>query len=132
MNRLQVITEDVPVTPRRGRYRKTAADVIVIWRGFVVFIPHPFRFDGASVPFFLWWWVHPWDAWVVLAACVHDYTYRYRMFTRAECDLLFREILYHKARQSRWRWLRYRRINQARIMYRAVRTFGEPYYAPNL
>jgi len=125
MNRLQVITEDVPVTPKRGRWRTTAADVVVIWQHRVIFIAKGFRFDGASIPFFLWWWCSPWDWWVVLAACVHDYLYLYRYFTRRECDRIFLGLLLHKAKQSRWRWLRWRRVNQARMMYKAVRAFGD-------
>ena len=125
MNTLQVITERVPVATKVGRFRRTTAAVIVIWCGHIIWIPAGFLFDGASVPFFLWWWVHPWDWWVILAACVHDYTYRYRMFTRKECDHIFRLLLIHKARQSRWRWLAYRRMVKARIMWKAVRAFGD-------
>jgi hypothetical protein len=125
MNRLQVITEDVPVKPAVGRWRTTTEAVIVIWMYRVIFIASGFKFDGASIPFFLWWWCSPWDWWVVLAACVHDYLYRHKYFTRRECDRIFYHLLCHKARQSRWRWLRLRRINQARIMYAAVRVRGD-------
>ena len=126
MNPLRVITEDVPVIPSRGRVRTTTAGVCVFWRGADIYIKSGFTFDGASLPFFLWWWwCSPWTPWVVLAACVHDYLYRFRYFTRRECDLMFRAILIHKARQSRWRWLAYRRIIKARRMYRAVRQFGD-------
>ena len=124
MTPLRVITEDVPVIPDHGRIRTTTAGVCVVWRGEEIYIKSGFQFDGASNPFFLWWWVHPWAWWVILAAGVHDYGYRHHLMTRRECDLLFRALLVHKARQSRWRWLAYRRMLQARIMYRAVRQFG--------
>jgi len=125
MTPLRVITEDVPVIPSRGRIRKTVNPVYIIWRHRVIYIAPGFEFDGASLPFFLWWWCSPWTPWVVLAACVHDYLYRFRYFTRRECDLIFLAVLIHKARRSRWRWLAYRRMLQARIMYRAVRQFGD-------
>ena len=132
MNTLQVITESVHVRPDRGRIRKLTAAVIVRWRGVAIVVPSGFEFDGASVPFFLWWWVSPWRQWVVLAACVHDYLYRTRMLPRDEADHVFKLLLYHKARQTKSRWLRYRRIMKARVMYAAVRWRGEPYYHRNL
>ena len=125
---LNVITPDVHVMPSRGRIRTTTEDVIIIWRHRVIYIAAPFAFDGASVPFFLWWWCSPWTPWVVLAACVHDYLYRFGYYNRRGGDRIFLAILVHKAHQSRWRWLAYRRVIQARIMYAAVRSFGEPYY----
>jgi hypothetical protein len=124
MNKLAVITDDVQVVPARGKWRTTASPVTVYWCGEEIHIEPGFRFNGASIPFPLWWWVSPWDRWVILAACVHDYTYINGMFTRRECDRIFFHLLIHKADQSRWRWQARRRARQARIMYRAVRVFG--------
>lgn len=125
MTSLHIITPDVVVHPAFGRIRKTASAVYIIWRRRVIFIAEGFEFDGASLPFFLWWWCGPWTPWVVLAACVHDYLYRHRYLTRRDCDRVFLELLCFQARRHKWRWLRLRRITQARIMYAAVRQFGD-------
>ena len=124
MKRLVVITPEVKVRPNHGRLRSTVHDVKIIWDGFLILIAHPFEFDGASIPFFLWWWARPWLWWVVLAACVHDFLYRHRWFTRKECDVIFLRLLCYSARKSRWKWLAYRRMLKARVMYRAVRICG--------
>ena len=126
--RLIVVDDRVETYEKSGRWRTLSREVCIIWRGLVICAPAGFRFNGASMPFVLWWWVSPWTPWVTLAACIHDWLYRNRMFTRSECDRIFLALLRQSARQTRWRWLRYRRLVQSRIMYQAVRRFGERYW----
>jgi hypothetical protein len=105
-----------------------------------LFVIHEgFIFDGASLPFFLWWWVHPHVWWVLPASCVHDYIYRNyalpqmlvtvdgvtRQITRKEADRIFLQLLClsidSSGKNRKWRARRKRR---AHIMYLAVRKFG--------
>ncbi len=113
----------------KGLMRKTACSIVYRWRGQIYVIPMGFEFNGASVPFPLWWWVFPFDEWVICAAAIHDDRYINRTGTRRDADLIFWHALRDAAaRLSRYRWQRYRRTVQARIMYRAVRIFGEAYW----
>jgi len=114
-----------------GRDRRTASEIVFSIRGVLYFIAAGFLFDGCSVPFFLWWWVSPWDLWVICAAAIHDWIYRTRPdgISRHDADRVFLVVLCDGARRhSRWRWLRYRRIMQARAMYHAVRAAGVAYW----
>jgi hypothetical protein len=43
-----------------------------------------FQSDGASAPKPLWGIVHPMDSWILIAAVVHDYMYRYKPFGKGE------------------------------------------------
>jgi len=124
-SRVILVTPDVKTFEKRGRIRTLAKDVFFVWRNIVYKIEAGFKWNGASIPFWLWWWVSPWRWWVRVASCVHDYLYGKRMFTRRECDRIFLQLLLVSIRRSRWRWLRYRRTIQARIMYAAVREWGD-------
>ena len=108
------------------------------------FIVSPFKFNGASVPIPFWWVAMPFSAWVVVAALVHDWLYRYHMFnfthvcvngvcrpiTRREADRLFLQILIIEinrlcAGDGRIaRLFRARLMWRARAMYAAVRKFA--------
>lgn len=113
----------------KGRVRELLEPIEIDYRGRYYRAPAGFRCDGASIPFFLWWWCRPWDAWIRLAAVVHDYLYRLRCTDRRTADRIFLALLIHSARQSRWRWLARMRVRRARVMYLAVRGFGMlPYY----
>jgi hypothetical protein len=113
----------------RGLMRKTSCDIVYRWRDLAYVITMGFEFNGASVPFPLWWWVYPFDKWVICAAAIHDELYESHRVSRRDADLIFWHALRDGAvRLSRCRWRRRRRIINARIMYRAVRVFGERYW----
>ncbi len=108
-----------------GRWRTLAAPVYFLYRGITFCIPAGFRWNGASVPWLLWWWVSPWTRWVVLASCVHDWLYGNKRLPRRDADRIFLQLLLIEARRCRWRWRRYHLTVRARIMYQAVRQFGD-------
>lgn len=77
-------------------------------------IPKGFRYDGASIPRWLWDRLPRDDSRIIFAATVHDYLYVHRLFDRKTCDAIFLEIM----EQEGMPWL-YRKA-----AYRAVRAFG--------
>ena len=127
MQALQIVTGEAITLERRGRWRTLAGPVFFIWGGIVYQVPAGFRWNGASIPFFLWWWVSPWSAWVVLASCVHDWLYTTRTLSRRDADRILYLLLADSARRSLWRWQRYQRLVRARIIYQAVREWGDDY-----
>ncbi len=88
-------------------------------------VPDQFEFDLASIPRPIWWLVAPFDL-SIAAPLLHDFLYRYqgdppagsivppRSYSRAEADLLFRDVM---AKEGVWAWRRF-------AAYRAVRWFG--------
>ena len=114
-----------------GRVRQLAGRIVYELQGVLRVILPGFEFDGASIPWMFWWWCCPFSVWVICAAAIHDDLYRggYEDVTRYEADRAFLLALCDGARRlSRWRWLRYRRIMQARAMYRAVRVVGDIFW----
>jgi hypothetical protein len=114
-----------------GRVRNLAGAIIYELQHVIRIVAEGFPFDGASIPFVFWWWCRPFSAWVICAAAIHDDLYRgaYECVTRYEADRAFLLTLCDGARRlTRWRWLRYRRIMQARAMYRAVRVVGDIFW----
>jgi hypothetical protein len=99
-----------------------------------------FRWNGCSVPPVLHWWHHPLTHWTAPASALHDETYRRKDISRREADSLFLAALVYDARRmypvlARSGWRRRfqrcrlaRKLRQARIMYRAVRVFGEAFW----
>ncbi len=96
---------------------------------FVITIAAPFEFDLSSIPRVVWPMVAPFELSIV-APLVHDFVYHYRgrlpanaiapphQFSRAETDLLFKEIMDAEHVQA-WR---------SNAAYRAVRMFGWLYW----
>ena len=88
-------------------------------------VPDQFEFDLASLPRPFWWLVAPFDL-SIAAPLLHDFLYRHqgdppagsivppRSYSRAEADLLFRDVM---AKEGVWAWRRF-------AAYRAVRWFG--------
>ncbi|MGI9335732.1 MAG: DUF1353 domain-containing protein [Gammaproteobacteria bacterium] len=64
------------------------------WLGSGVPIPVEagFRFDGASIPRFLHWYMHPFDARIVKAACLHDKLYK-QGISRLMADIVLFESM---------------------------------------
>jgi len=58
----------------------------------VVEIPKGYCSDGASVPWFLGWYLEPWGRFAQ-AAIVHDYLYSTNRRARKESDEIFREAI---------------------------------------
>lgn len=95
------------------RYDKKTVPYRMLW------IPAGFKYDGASVPRFLWSvsGIRP-DGLIRAAALIHDFIYRYAgwngLYTRKQADALFRHII-REAGLGWWTAVR---------AYRAVRLFG--------
>lgn len=67
-------------------------EVGTLGSGDVISVPPGFVTDFASVPQFFWAFEPPGGP-ATKAAVVHDYLYKTRARTRAECDGIFREAL---------------------------------------
>lgn len=52
-------------------------------------LPAGYESNGASVPRWLWWLVHPCDPDVGKAAWVHDYCYQRQEYSKPYCDAVF-------------------------------------------
>jgi len=75
--------------------------------------------DFASVPRFFWRILPPTGKYGA-ASVIHDFLYRYGIYTRAEADRIFLEAM----EELGVSWL------TRRTMYRAVRLFGRGSYTP--
>lgn len=75
-------------------------------------VPSGFVSDGASTPRCLWW-LFPKFGDYITAAIVHDYCYRYGLYSRRVADGIFREVAERTSSSLK-----------ARLMYWAVRAFG--------
>ena len=58
-----------------------------------VCVPVGFVTNGASVPRLLRWIVSPYAGDHIKGDVIHDYMYSMKMFSRADCDRFYREIL---------------------------------------
>lgn len=81
--------------------------------------PVAFEWDGATIPRALWSVIGASPGRFLRASCVHDYLYGTGLVPREVADAIF----YSMIRQDGARRL------QARLMWRAVRTFGKSHYA---
>lgn len=83
--------------------------------GLEIWIPRGYRFDGASIPQFLWGIIGSrFEPDRLLAALRHDWAYLTHCATRKQADALFRADL-HAAGVAAWK---------REAMYSAVRAFG--------
>jgi hypothetical protein len=142
--RLIVCDDRVETYEKSGRWRTLKSNPCIIWRARVYSVPVLFAWNGVTITFMLWWWVSPWLWWTKLATCFHDWFYETGLVSRKEADLIFRALLRYSilqrysCRDKRTLRGRYDRLMaarllvKARIMYRAVRAFGEPFYNANL
>lgn len=76
-------------------------------------VPRGFRFDGASIPRFLWWWNQP-SGIAFPAAIVHDFHYSHQPVPRKFADRSFYWNLIGIGVRTTAAWL----------MWAAVRVFG--------
>jgi len=80
----------------------------------IIKIPKGFKFDGASIPRFLWIFIgHPFSPRFIEASLVHDYLC-IKGYDRKSADRKFKELL-KRAGVSSWK---------ATAMYNAVRAFS--------
>jgi len=87
--------------------------VVVEVREHIITVPVGYETDFASVPQLFWNIVPPVGKYTI-AAVVHDYLYDAKLFTKAETDSIFYDLM------------RKRGVGKftAGILYAAVRTFG--------
>jgi hypothetical protein len=84
-----------------------------------VTVPRGFVWDGASVPkAFRWLIGDPWECEFQAASLVHDYLYWSHKATKADADLIFRDLLISSGAKS---WV-------ASLMYAAVKSFAQSNY----
>lgn len=108
------------------------------WRSEAISIPSGFRWDGASRPNFVGWLV-PRGGVFLLASCVHDYCFKNRplllgdpryppsRISRQHTDLLYLALMEKLAAERVTAgWKARAQVVLARVMWRAVRWFGEP------
>jgi len=87
--------------------------------GRVIIVPEGFKYDKASVPRAVWWYIPRDDAQIEQAAKFHDWLYENQKIegewmTRKEADQIFLKIL--KSEGMRW--------SKRRMVYLAVRSGG--------
>lgn len=60
----------------------------------VIVVPKWFVFDGASIPRVFWTIIgHPMQTKVIKAACLHDYLYINKIYSRKRSDVIYFEAL---------------------------------------
>jgi hypothetical protein len=108
---------DVTPLPKSGKYRLNKA---VIIDG--VHIPPKFKWDGASIPRFLWRIIgSPFQPKLMVPSLVHDYLYgegEASGYTRKEADKLFKKLLMANGVDE----------ERAESMYAGVRWGGGSHY----
>lgn len=72
-----------------------------------VTVPAGFRYDGASVPRLLWWWIPPFDPRIFRAATIHDQLYWEQTTERAIADAIFLSIMALDGMPRLKRWAAY-------------------------
>ena len=101
------------LTPKGFKTWELVEDFKVETSKGVVTVPKGFVTDLASVPRFLWWIIPPFGRYTQ-AGVVHDWLTWSQFFTRKETDTIFSELM------IKYGTYKYK----AKLMYRAVRTFG--------
>ncbi len=79
-------------------------------------IPKGFQFVGASIPTVLHWLINPPD--IIEEACVHDFLYKVKTYSRHITDKIFREYL-RRYGQPEWK---------VKLIYSVVKTLGWMYW----
>jgi len=83
-----------------------------------VVVPTGFESDLSSVPRCLSWFISPDDEGFLEAGIVHDWLYRHGPYSRAQADLIFRELLVDWSVPPYKAWL----------AYVALRCFGRKHF----
>ena len=91
-------------------------DFVITTRQYVIYEKAGFRSDGASEPRASWTalGMQPFSGASIEASLAHDGLYQGELLPRAECDLIFRELLFKAGVES----------NKTEIMYQAVSRAG--------
>ncbi len=125
-----------------GEHWTTARPITLRWEwradgglGWVserLFIADGYRWDGASRPDFVGWLI-PRGGVFLLASLVHDFCFVQRPFlsdgkriSRKLTDMLFLSLMDGLAAERVSGWKAPAQVQMAKVMYRAVRWFGEP------
>ena len=126
-----------------GEHWTTKTEVVVLWHwrphgdypwlAGRIDIPAGFRWDGASRPDFIGWLI-PRGGVFLLASCVHDYCFKNRpelsdgmRISRQHTDMLYLALMENLAAERVTSgWKARAQVFLARVMWRAVRWFGEP------
>lgn len=111
-----------------GRYAITLADIF--WRDYV--LKAGFFSDGASVPWFAWWFLPPWGDRTTIAALVHDDacdqlkrgTPVLGCDTRAKCDRIYREAFIELSYLGKVTWLTHLSVPRAWTAWLFVRFYS--------
>jgi len=92
-------------------------DYAITTRQFIITERAGFRSDGASEPRATWTalGLQPFSGATIEASLAHDGLYAGELLPRAECDLIFRELLFKAGVES----------NKTEIMYQSVSRAGE-------
>ena len=77
-------------------------------------LPAGLRSNGASVPRWLWWLIHPCDPDIGKAAWIHDYLYGLQQYSKIYCDAVLCDGMI-TLKSSAWK---------ARLCFDAVHYFG--------
>lgn len=138
------LVNTIPETP--VSWYELVEPMDIYWRETMYRIPAGFKWNAASVPWFLWWIVPP-TGLVLMSTAPHDYGYQNhgmffipcqyremhylmpRQLTREETDAMLRDVYRHDVEgwiaSDRPRWVR-KMIETARpwITWAGVRLFG--------
>ena len=133
--------DSIPVGDGEHWTTKAAVSVVWEWRadGRLAWlteelrIPAGSRWDGASRPNFVGWLI-PRGGVFLLASCVHDYCFKNRpelsdgmRISRQHADMLYLALMEMLAAERvNSGWKARAQVAMARVMWRAVRWFGEP------
>lgn len=104
---------ELSISHREQNLYTKKVDLIV--EDFVV--PRGFEFDGASIPWVLWWRFQPTYVYVFEPSAFHDYCYQelYRHYTKDFADEAFRQMMLLKGAPA----------YQAHLFHTAVSVFGK-------
>jgi hypothetical protein len=75
------------------------------YKGIKVTLPRGFTTDGASIPWFLWWFGRPFDEDTLLASYTHDYLYNRTEMPRLIADLIFLDMMKENKTKFIKRWI---------------------------
>ena len=110
---ISITSEPIYRDSEDGLSRILVNDWVVLIGGMPILIPAGFVSDGASVPRFLWAIIPPYGRYTK-AAIVHDFLYKTGLFTKAQADWIFLDMMDHCGVPT---WKR-------NVMYAGVCSFG--------
>ena len=111
---ISITSEPIYRDSEDGLSRILVNDWVVLIGGMPILIPAGFVSDGASVPRFLWAIIPPYGRYTK-AAIVHDFLYKTGLFTKAQADWIFLDMMDH-CKVLVWK---------RNVMYAGVCAFGQ-------